>query len=122
MKHQPPEKTGAIVSAAGNQMKMHVRNVLVGGLAVIQQIMRTVHTEPGGALRRDDAVAHRKKMVPYGIVKSFKLLRMLLWNDEHMTSAERVNVHERYAEFIFMHMDCRLGSEGAPRRVVKGEQ
>lgn len=88
---------------------MDMRNVLVGGLAVIQQDVRAVHTEPRCALRRDDAVAHCKKMVPYGIVKSFKLLRMLLWNDEHMTGAERMNVHERYAEFIFMHMDCRLG-------------
>jgi hypothetical protein len=37
---------------------------------------------------------------------------MLFRNDEHMAGAERMNVHERDAEFVFMHKNGGFGPGG----------
>jgi hypothetical protein len=84
VKDHPKEKTCIVPAIAGNEMKVHVRNVLVSRLTVIQKEMRTIDSKAGPPLRRNDMVADFEQMLLRGLVEFFKSLCMLSGDDKYV--------------------------------------
>ncbi|OGB24583.1 MAG: hypothetical protein A3I66_13935 [Burkholderiales bacterium RIFCSPLOWO2_02_FULL_57_36] len=112
VKDHTKEETCVVAAAARDQMEMHVWNVLVGSLAVIEQKVRAADSESGAPLRRDYMVADFKQMALYGLVELVEFLRVPLRNDKHVAAAQRMNIHEGDAEFVFVDMGRRFASRG----------
>ena len=89
---------------------MGMGDVLVGGLAIVDDQVGALHAKTGTALSRQQAVEDLVQVLTHKGRQLFELLHMQQRDQQQVAFAQGVHVHEGHAVFIAVHQGRRQGA------------